>query len=139
VLKSGEVESIHHPKAFLFKVANNVVRNAAKHRRSGVEDELVDIDRVEVSDERPSPYRRLKAEQELAVVRAALEELAPKCREVFVLNRFEYLSYSEIAAELDLSVSMIEKYVSQALSHLRETVSDADLGRGNLRHSKSPR
>jgi RNA polymerase sigma-70 factor (ECF subfamily) len=139
VLKSGEVESIHHPKAFLFKVANNVVRNAAKHRRSGVEDDAVDIDSVEVNDEGPSPYRQLKAEQELAIVRAALEELAPKCREVFVLNRFEHLSYSEIAAELDLSVSMIEKYVSQALSHLRNKVADADLSRRNVHLSKSPK
>jgi RNA polymerase sigma-70 factor (ECF subfamily) len=138
VLKSGEVESIHHPKAFLFKVANNVVRNAAKHRRSGVEDDAVDIDGVEIKDEGPSPYRRLKAEQELAIVRAALEELAPKCREVFVLNRFEHLSYPEIATELDLSVSMIEKYVSQALSHLRKKVADADLGRRNVHRSKSP-
>jgi RNA polymerase sigma-70 factor (ECF subfamily) len=138
VLKSRDVETIEHPKAFLFQVANNVVRNAAKHRRSGMEDDAVDIESVEADDERPSPYRRLKGEQELAIVRAALEELAPKCREVFVLNRFENLSYSEIAAELDLSVSMIEKYVSQALSHLRKKVADVDLGRRNLHLSKSP-
>jgi RNA polymerase sigma-70 factor (ECF subfamily) len=138
VLKSGEVESIHYPKAFLFKVANNVARNAAKHRRSGVEGDAADIENVEVNDEGPSPYRRLKAKQELAIVRAALEDLAPKCREVFVLNRFENLSYTEIAAELDLSVSMIEKYVSQALSHLRKRVADADFGRRNLHLSKSP-
>jgi RNA polymerase sigma factor (sigma-70 family) len=139
VLKSGGVETIRHPKAFLFQVANNVVRNAAKHRRSGVEDDALDIDSVEVNDEGPSPYRRLKAEQELAIVRAALEKLAPKCREVFVLNRFENLSYSEIAAELDLSVSMIEKYVSQALAHLRTSVADADVGQSNLHLSKSHR
>ena len=138
VIKSGDVETIEHPKAFLFQVASNVVRNAAKHRRSGVEDDAVDIDGVEVNDEGPSPYRRLKAEQELAIVRAALDELTPKCREVFVLNRFEHLSYSAIAAELDLSVSMIEKYVSQALSHLRKKVADADLGRRTLHLSKSP-
>jgi RNA polymerase sigma factor (sigma-70 family) len=137
VLKSGQAESIHHPKAFLFQVANNIARNAAKHRRSSVEDDAIDVDNVEANDEGPSPYRRLKAEQELAIVRAALEELAPKCRAVFVMNRFENLSYSEIAAELDLSVSMIEKYVSQALSHLRERVADADLGRRNLHLSKS--
>jgi RNA polymerase sigma-70 factor (ECF subfamily) len=139
VLKSGELESIRHPKAFLFQVANNVARNAARHRRSGVEDDSVDIDLAEVDDGAPSPYRRLKAEQELAVVRAALEELAPKCREVFVLNRFENWSYAQIAVELNLSVSMIEKYVSQALSHLRKKVADPDVGRRNSHLSKSQR
>jgi RNA polymerase sigma factor (sigma-70 family) len=139
VLNSGDVEMIHHPKAFLFQVANNVARNAAKHRRSGVEGDAADIDDIEVNDQSPSPYRWLKAEQQLGVVRAALEELAPKCREVFVLNRFENLTYADIAAELDLSVSMIEKYVSQALTHLRTRVAEADVGRSNLYLSKSRR
>jgi RNA polymerase sigma-70 factor (ECF subfamily) len=138
VLKSGEVERIRHPKAFLFRVANNVVLNAARHRRIGVEDDAMEIEGIEVSDEEPSAYRRLKAEQELAIVRAALKELTPKCREVFVLNRFEHLSYADIAAELDLSVSMIEKYVSQALSYLRKRVADADAGRKNLHLLKFP-
>jgi len=122
VLKSAEAQTIRHPRAFLFQVANNVVLNAAKHRRGGPEDETVDVERVEALDEQPSPYRRVKGEQEWAIVRAALEELAPKCRQVFVLNRFENRSYSQIADELDLSVSMIEKYVSQALWHLRNRV-----------------
>jgi RNA polymerase sigma factor (sigma-70 family) len=138
VLKAGELEAIRDPKAFLFRVANNVVLNAAKHRRSDVADSAVDIESIEADDEKPSLYRGLKAEQELAIVRAALEELAPKCREAFVLNRFEDLSYSEIAAELGLSVSMIEKLVSQALSHLRKRLTDANLGRRNLRLLKSP-
>jgi DNA-directed RNA polymerase specialized sigma24 family protein len=55
-----------------------------------------------------------------------------------VLNRFENLSYAEIATELDLSVSMIEKYVSQALAHLRKRVADAGLVRKDLHVSKSP-
>jgi RNA polymerase sigma factor (sigma-70 family) len=120
VLKSGELETIRHPRAFLFQVASNVALNAAKHRRSVGENDAIDVSSAEIVDEQPGPYRRLKAEQELAIVRAALTELAPKCREVFVLNRFENRSYSEIAEELDLSVSMIEKYVSQALAHLRK-------------------
>ncbi len=88
VLKAGELEAIRDPKAFLFRVASNVVLNAAKHRRSEVEDPAVDIDILETDGEKPSLYRELEAEQELAIVRAALEELAPRCREVFVLHRF---------------------------------------------------
>lgn len=120
VLKSRELQTIRHPRAFLFQVASNVVLNAAKHRRTVGEDDAIDDSSAEIVDEQPSAYRRLKAEQELAIVRAALAELPDTCREVFVLNRFESRSYSEIAQELDLSVSMIEKHVSHALSHLRK-------------------
>jgi RNA polymerase sigma factor (sigma-70 family) len=124
VLKSGELQAIRHPRAFLFQVASNVVLNAAKHRRSVGEVDPIDASSAEIVDESPSPYRHLKAEQDLGVVRAALAELAPRCREVFVLNRFENRSYTEIAEELDLSVSMIEKYVSQALAHLRKRLAN---------------
>jgi RNA polymerase sigma factor (sigma-70 family) len=138
VLKAGELERIRDPKAFLFRVANNVVLNAAKHRRNDVEIQAIDVESPEGEDERPTLYRGLKAEQEWAIVRAALQELRPTCREVFVLNRFENLSYSEIAAELDLSVSMIEKHVSHALSHLRRRLTDANFGRRQLHLLKSP-
>jgi RNA polymerase sigma factor (sigma-70 family) len=125
VLKSGDPDSIRHPRAFLRQVASHVLLNHQKHRHAGVEENGLDFGLVEIEAGEPSAYRQLKAEQELDVVRAALEELAPKCREVFVMNRFEGLSYSQISAELDLSVSMIEKYVSQALATLRERVAEA--------------
>jgi RNA polymerase sigma factor (sigma-70 family) len=124
VLKSGEFERIRYPRAFLLRVAHNVALNAAKRRRTAGDYDAMDVSEVELEDEEPSPYRRLKAEQELTIVRAALAELSPKCREVFVLNRFEHRTYAEIARELGLSVSMIEKYVSQALAHLRKRLAE---------------
>jgi RNA polymerase sigma factor (sigma-70 family) len=119
VLKSEQVDRIRHPRAFLFQVAHHVVLNAAKHRRT-VGEPAVDVEEIELVDEQPSAYRRLKAEQELEIVRAALTELPETCRQVFVMHRFDNRSYAEIAQELELSVSMIEKHVSHALSHLRK-------------------
>jgi RNA polymerase sigma factor (sigma-70 family) len=124
VLNSGELDRIRHPRAFLLRVAHNIAVNSAKHRRTSADADAVDVSDVELDDGQPSPYRRLKAEQELIIVRAALTELSPKCREVFVLNRFEHRTYGQIAEELGLSVSMIEKYVSQALAHLRRRVGE---------------
>ncbi len=124
VLNSGELERIRHPRAFLLRGAHNIAFNAAKHRRTAGDHNAVHVSDIELEDEQPSPYRRLEAEQELTMVRAALTELSPKCREVFVLNRFEHRTYGEIALELGLSVSMIEKYVSQALAHLRRRLAE---------------
>jgi RNA polymerase sigma-70 factor (ECF subfamily) len=121
----ADVESIEYPRAFLFRVANNLALNVAKHRRVAGEQHAVDIDEVELVAEEPGPYRRLRGEQELALARAALQELPPKCRRAFVMHRFENLSYPQIARELNLSVSMIEKYVSQALAHMRMRVAGA--------------
>jgi len=122
--KAGNVDAIRNPKAFLFRVADNVRFNQRKLQRRGIQDDALDIDSVDIESDEPGPHRRLQGEQELAIVCAALEELAPKCREAFVMNRFENMSFREIAVELGVSASMIEKYVSHAIAHMRKRLND---------------
>ncbi|MEI6436943.1 MAG: sigma-70 family RNA polymerase sigma factor, partial [Bacteroidota bacterium] len=50
---------------------------------------------------------------------AAISELPEKCREVFILNRFENLKYQQIADKLGISVKTVETQMSKALRHLR--------------------
>lgn len=52
-------------------------------------------------------------------INEAIQELPAKCREVFVLNRYEELKYKEIAEKLDISVKTVEAQMSKALQHLR--------------------
>jgi RNA polymerase sigma factor (sigma-70 family) len=118
--ESSDVAAILHPKAFLFKVANNIRLNDHKHRSHGIDHNTEELGTVEIAAEDPGPYRDINAQQEWEVVRAALMELPPTCRDVFVMNRFEGMSYAQIAAEMSLSVSMIEKHVSHALAHMRK-------------------
>lgn len=49
-----------------------------------------------------------------------IEELPPRCKEVFILSKREGLTYQEIAAELSLSVKSVEKHISKALRILRK-------------------
>ena len=48
-----------------------------------------------------------------------LDNLPEKCRQVFVLSRFEEMSYKEIAAELDISKKTVEAHISKALKSFR--------------------
>lgn len=45
--------------------------------------------------------------------------LSPKCKEVFLMSRVEYLSNAEIASRLQLSIHTVEKHISNALKELR--------------------
>lgn len=54
----------------------------------------------------------------------AIDSLPEKCREVFILNRFEEKKYSEIAMHLDISVKTVETQISKALKVLREHLKD---------------
>jgi RNA polymerase sigma-70 factor, ECF subfamily len=54
-----------------------------------------------------------------AKIDAAISELPEKCREVFILNRYENLKYQEIADKLQISVKTVETQMSKALQHMR--------------------
>ena len=53
---------------------------------------------------------------------AAIENLPEKVRRAFIMNRFQEMSYREIADELGVSVSSVEKYMITALKTLRAAV-----------------
>lgn len=52
-------------------------------------------------------------------LQAAIDTLPPRCKAVFVLSRFEELSYKEISAKLDISPKTVENQISKALKLLR--------------------
>ncbi len=59
-------------------------------------------------------------EEELKLkIDASILELPQKCREIFVLNRYENLKYQEIADKLQISIKTVETQMSKALQHMR--------------------
>ena len=55
-------------------------------------------------------------------VKQVIDTLPPKCREVFILSRYEEKSYKEIAEHLNISVKTVENQMGKALKRLREGV-----------------
>jgi RNA polymerase sigma-70 factor (ECF subfamily) len=51
-----------------------------------------------------------------------IEQLPDKCREVFLLSRFDNLSHQAIAQKLNISVSTVEKHIVKALKIVRKHV-----------------
>ncbi|MBL7817102.1 MAG: RNA polymerase sigma-70 factor [Saprospiraceae bacterium] len=48
-----------------------------------------------------------------------VQGLPPQCRKAFQLNRLEGKKYAQVAAELNITVSAVERLISRALSKLR--------------------
>lgn len=126
------VETLESPKGYLYRTAINLARDSKRLRRrqfhvaDAGEPGAPDVG--DVPCDAPTAFRVLEAEQELAIIRAAILELPPTCRHVFIMHRFENATYAQIAAALGLSVSMIEKHVSQALAHLKTRLDKASSG-----------
>ncbi len=57
-------------------------------------------------------------------INKAINELPEKCREIFVLGRFEGLKYKQIAEQLNISVKTVEMQMGIALKKLRMKLAD---------------
>ncbi len=58
------------------------------------------------------------------IIESTLNKLPEKTRQIFLLNRYQGLSYKDIAEQMDLSVKTIEFHISKALSKLRFSLKD---------------
>jgi RNA polymerase sigma-19 factor, ECF subfamily len=63
----------------------------------------------------PSAERIAEISQALVLVDQALAGLSQKARSAFVLSQVDGLTHAEIAEQLGISVSMVRKYIAQAL------------------------
>ncbi|MBL8271063.1 RNA polymerase sigma factor [Steroidobacter sp.] len=114
-----DLAAIQQPERYVFRIATNVLRDRLRRgavRRTG---DHVPLEEVELGGEAPSAERVYHSEKMLEQVLAVLDELTPKCRTTFLLQRFEGLSYSQIARRLGVSRSAVEKqmmHVIQVLS-----------------------
>jgi RNA polymerase sigma-70 factor (ECF subfamily) len=57
-------------------------------------------------------------------IREAIDRLPLGRRKIFILSRYEGLTYNEIAARLSVSVKTVENQMSSALRFLREELAD---------------
>ncbi|MBO9203123.1 MULTISPECIES: RNA polymerase sigma-70 factor [Niastella] len=72
-------------------------------------------------EERPSPSATPEADYD-TLLKNALENLPPKCREVFVLSRVSNLTYKQISDSLGISIKTVENQMGKALKILRSYI-----------------
>jgi RNA polymerase sigma-70 factor (ECF subfamily) len=106
-------------KSLLYTIASNTIKNHFKHQKVVYSFQSQNQSN-ETSEEADSALRQEELNRKL---QDALAEIPEKSREVFLMNRIEGLTYSDIADRLGLSVKAIEKRMSDALSILRSRIS----------------
>jgi len=113
---TGKMKS---PEAYLFQIAKNLVvdmlRSKSIHAKY--------IESVEIEEQLstiPLPDVALDTQKRKKLVQKALSELPSRCREVFILHRFDNLTYSQIAKRLNISTRTVENHIAKALFYLRK-------------------
>jgi RNA polymerase sigma factor (sigma-70 family) len=122
---------IADPLAYLYRAANNLLLD---RRRAELRGQKRDHDWHAVSDgelgisETPSGERALIAREQLAEAEAALRELGERTDHVFRRFRIEGVSQRDIADELGISLSAVEKHLQKAYRALIELRRRFDAG-----------
>lgn len=117
-------------RPLLFVIARNLQRDrwkaGGREARRRMDEDVHTLDegpRALASDISPADDRLIQR-QNLAAAAAVIRALPPRCRDAFLLHRFEALTYRQIAGRLGVSVSMVEKYIAEALRQLKQSRED---------------
>jgi RNA polymerase sigma factor (sigma-70 family) len=112
-------------KPLLYRIARNVaidLRRYVRARPAGANSVESSEYLNELPSEEATPDQCLQHEQELAQMREVIMSLSPRCREVFLLNRMQGMTFVAIAQHLQISPRAVEKHVAKALVALRQRV-----------------
>jgi len=105
---------VEKAEPFLVRVALNLSSDLHRHRkRSGSVAETVKT--LQVAEAGPSADEVFAAQERLLRMKAGLDRMSPRRREVFILNRIEGYTFPQIAKQLNITLSAVEKHVAKAL------------------------
>jgi RNA polymerase sigma factor (sigma-70 family) len=124
LLQLEQGSAVSFLRAHLFTIAGNLAIDRLRQRQ--VRERNSPQDFFEELLTRPGPDRTAIAQEELAIIKAALRELPEKCRRAFMLHVFAGHSVQEIAVQMSLTDRMIRHYVARAMATCRQRMDEAN-------------
>jgi RNA polymerase sigma-70 factor (ECF subfamily) len=135
----------YHPQAkfstWLFTIANNLASNSRRRKLRKPVTQLPLNDSGPLGprpqenlllDRAPAPDHQVNHDELAMVVQEALAQLNERQRLAVILNKFEDMSYQEIAEIMNISTKAVKSLLSRARSELRELL------RGYVEMDKCP-
>jgi RNA polymerase sigma-70 factor (ECF subfamily) len=112
-------ETVQNAEAYLFTIASSILISRARKAKTRFESLHHPIEDFSLASGDASPDRVLEGREALGRLVEVLKELPVDTREMFLLNREDGLTYTQIAARYALSVKVVERHIGKALNHLR--------------------
>lgn len=146
-IKANSVQPgpVSNPGSYLFKMANNLVLDRLREtsRRQRREGDWIAEQRgshalvEEPADPASSAEQMLIERDEQNRLTEAIDQLPAGARRVLRMHKLEGLGHAEIAAQLGISKSAVEKHMALAMAHLRRILTtEAEPGPRRLEINK---
>ena len=113
--KAEQKTTIEQPRAFLFKVAKNLMLSEFGRSSRKVTDYVDDIDTLDILPEGDTLEANVIAQQRLGIYCEAIATLPLQCRRVMLLKKLYGLPTKEVARRLGITTSTVEKHMTKGL------------------------
>jgi len=108
-------------QSFLYKSIYNEFINSYQQNKAMI---LLQQKYVESMHQVVETTDESSIERMLAIINREIQNLPPKCQQVFILSKKEGLTNIEIAEHLDISIKTVEAQISKAFKILKEKLKD---------------
>jgi RNA polymerase sigma-70 factor (ECF subfamily) len=112
--KNDVVSRIEKPGSYLVRVARNLFADKARVAKQGYQAKHHLYEDDELAG--PDPHSALEARDLLRRIEERLRRLKPKTRDIFLMHKFDGMSYAEIAAKTGMSEKGVEKQIAKAMT-----------------------
>ncbi len=115
--KRHQLDKVENLRYYLFTAVKNKCLNQLHDQKNKAG---IDINNmaIEFKSLYHDPEQKLISDEMISQIRAAIQELPPRCRLIFKLVKEEGLKYKEVAELLQLSVKTIENQMSLAFKKI---------------------
>ncbi|MDO8544394.1 MAG: sigma-70 family RNA polymerase sigma factor [Opitutaceae bacterium] len=120
LLRVHSRNEVRSTRGLLFTLARNVAHDLFRRRAVAQTASISEIDASPFPDHGLGTAEIVSRQEEIEILRTAIEALPKRCRAVFVLRRFENLSHREIAARLGIARHTVERQLTEALRRCGE-------------------
>lgn len=123
-------QSVAEPRALLYRTARNLQIDL--HRRSEVRGETADPDAEAAELDQLAAPRACEPDavasstQGVNALLATIDALPLRCREAFILHKFDGLPHAEVAEQMGISRKMVEQHVKLAMDACRRCMASLD-------------
>jgi RNA polymerase sigma-70 factor (ECF subfamily) len=115
LLRAREAGPIRSTRALLYTTARNLALDAVRRQKVISFESLTDIDDSSVLADSTDVIATVSKQQELELLTRAIQTLPERCRQIFTLRTAYGLTQKQIAEQLGVSESTVEKQMAQGI------------------------
>ena len=126
MIKGDRWRDIENPRAYAMTAVRHLATRFLQRARIVPFETYADMDSIAGQDLAPDAYQVLSVKERTSIILEAIAQLPPQCRRVVELRRLNDMLPRDIASEMGISLSMVEKHLARGMAIIADKLSALD-------------